>query len=53
MVQNHRKPLKAMVARTKTIEKPLMAMVRLQKKHAMVMVASKTIENFQWSLQNH
>ena len=23
------------------------------KKHSMVMVASKTIENFQWSLQNH
>ena len=28
MVQNHRKPLKAMVARPKTIEKPLIAMVR-------------------------
>ena len=31
MVQNHRKPLKAMVARPKTIEKPLIAMVRTPK----------------------
>ena len=28
MVRNHRKPLKAMVEKSKTIEKPLMAMVR-------------------------
>ena len=31
MVHNHRKPLKAMVARSKTIEKTLMAMVRQPK----------------------
>ena len=37
----------------KTIAKPLMAMVRPPKKHSMVMVSSKTIENLQWSLQNH
>ena len=30
-----------------------MAMVRPPKKHSMVMVSSKTIENLQWSLQNH
>jgi len=53
MVRNHRKPLKAMVATSKTIVKPLMAMVRPPKKHSMVMVSSKTIENMQWSLQNH
>ena len=52
MVRNHRKPLKAMVATSKTIVKPLMAMVRPPKKHSMVMVSSKTIENLQWSLQN-
>ena len=28
-------------------------MVRPPKKHSMVMVSSKTIENLQWSLQNH
>ena len=28
-------------------------MVRPPKKHLMVMVSSKTIENLQWSLQNH
>jgi len=53
MVRNHRKPLKAMVATSKTIVKPLMAMVRPPKKHSMVMVSSKTIENLQWSLQNY
>ena len=53
MVRNHRKPLKAMVAISKTIVKPLIAMVRPPKKHSMVMVSSKTIENLQWSLQNH
>ena len=37
----------------KNIEKTLMAMVRPPKKHSMVMVSSKTIENLQWSLQNH
>ena len=63
MVQNHRKPLKAMVARPKTIEKPLIAMVRPPKNIQWwwsppkpLKISNgllKTIDNFQWSLKNH
>ena len=63
MVQNHRKPLKAMVARPKTIEKPLIAMIRPTKNIQWWWSSPKpltisngllkTIENFQWSLKNH
>ena len=63
MVQNHWKPLKAMVARPKTIEKPLIAMVRPPKNIQWwwsppkpLKISNgllKTIENFQWSLKNH
>ena len=45
MVQNHWKPLKAIVARPKTIEKPLMAMVRL--------VRIQNHWNFQWFPKYH
>ena len=61
MVPNHRKPLKAMVTKSKTIEKPLIAMVRLpkniqwrwspQKPLKFAMVTSKP--NSQWFPKNH
>ena len=53
MVWNHRKPLKAMVATSKTIVKPLMTMVRPPKKHSMVMVIwiPKKHWTCQWSSQ--
>ena len=53
MVRNHRKPLKAMVATSKNHHKTIDGNGQTAKKHSMVMVSSKTIENLQWSLQNH
>ena len=53
MVWNHRKPLKAMVATSKNHRKTIDGNGQTAQKHSMVMVSSKTIENLQWSLQNH
>ena len=53
MVRNHRKPLKAMVATSKNHRKTIDGNGQTAQKHSMVMVSSKTIENLQWSLQNH
>ena len=53
MVRNHRKPLKAMVATSKNYRKTIDGNGQTAQKHSMVMVSSKTIENLQWSLQNH
>ena len=51
MVRNNRKPLKAMVATSKNHRKTIDSNGQTAKKHSMVMVSSKTIENLQWSLQ--